>query len=241
MRMCTYVKQVKAAAGMLAAIAVVLTACSTPGAEAPAPTAAHPATAVSASTAPAGAASGQIRLVLASGGNTARYKIREQLADLDFPSDAIGETTAITGLLVITGDGQVVKEDSKFTVELKTLQSDKSMRDRFIQRNTLQTGSFPLAEFAPSEAIGIPSPPPTSGNVAFQLVGDMTVHGVTHTTTWDVTGQVNGQEITGQASTVFHFADFGLEIPRVMRVISVEDSIRLEYDFHLVPESQAGA
>ena len=89
----------------------------------------------------------------------------------------------------------------------------------------------------PTEAAGLPSPLPTSGEVTFQLTGNLIIHGVTRPTTWEVTGQVNEQEFTGIAKTNFTFADFGLTIPRVARVLSVEDNIRLEYDFLLVREA----
>lgn len=43
----------------------------------------------------------------------------------------------------------------------------------------------------------------------------------------------NGQEVTVQAGTAFRFADFGLSIPRVASVLSIEDNIRLEADLLL--------
>jgi polyisoprenoid-binding protein YceI len=73
--------------------------------------------------------------------------------------------------------------------------------------------------------------------VTFQLVGDLTVHGVTRPTTWEVTAQiVDGQALVGSATTSFTFADFGMTAPRVSVVLSVEETIKLELDFHLVLE-----
>lgn len=181
-------------------------------------------------------AGGPVRLVVAPDGNEARYTVTEQLARLSFPSDAVGTTRAITGQIVLHNDGKIVSGESKFVVDLTGLTSDSNRRDGFVQRETLSTAQFPTAEFVPSDAPGLPSPLPTSGEVTFQLVGDMTVRGTTTPTTWDVTATVNGQEITGSATTRFTFADFGLTIPQVMSVLSIEDDIRLEYDFHLIQE-----
>lgn len=179
--------------------------------------------------------SGQARLVLASEGNEARYRVREQLANLPLPSDAVGVTSAVTGMIVLNTDGVIASGESKFVVDLTTLKSDQGLRDNFLQRNTLETRQYPTAEFVPLEAIGLPSPLPTSGEVIFQLAGDMTLHGVTRPTTWEVTAQiVNGQELVGSAVTRFTFGDFNLTIPRVGRVLSIEDNIQLELDFHLV-------
>ena len=78
-------------------------------------------------------------------------------------------------------------------------------------------------------------PLPTTGSRTFQLTGDLTVHGVTHPTTWTVNATFNGTDISGTAATAFTFADFGLTQPRVPIVLSVADTIHLEYDFHFVP------
>jgi hypothetical protein len=49
----------------------------------------------------------------------------------------------------------------------------------------------------------------------------------------------NGQDVSVQAKTAFRFADFGLSIPRMASVLSVEDSIRLEIDLLLQRNSCA--
>jgi polyisoprenoid-binding protein YceI len=234
-----------------ACLALLLAAC------APAPTAAPTAqpaatsapaeqpTASQATEAPAAeatnpaaqSAAGQMVWALAGDGNEARYRVTEQLAQRDFPSDAVGATSSLTGQLALSQDGQVMPDASKFVVDLTTLKSDKNMRDRYLQRNTLQTSTYPDAEFVPTEVKGLPSPLPTSGEVTFQLVGDMTIHGDTQPLTWDVTAQVDGGDLTGTATTSFTFATFGLQIPSVMSVLSIKDNINLEYDFHLVQET----
>lgn len=217
-------------------IAPVFIPTATAPASATATSAPASATEAVATPTTAAATTDQLRLVLAPEGNEARYLVREQLANISFPSDAIGTTSDITGAIVLNADGSVVSTDSKFVVDLTTLQSDSGMRDGFIQRNTLETQRFPTAEFVPTDVIGLPSPLPTSGEVTFQLVGDLTLHGVTQRTTWEVTAQVVDQALVGKASTRFTFGDFGLAVPNVARVLSIEDDIRLEYDFRLVVE-----
>ncbi len=44
---------------------------------------------------------------------------------------------------------------------------------------------------------------------------------------------VNGPDVSVRARTAFRFADFGLSVPRVAVVLSVEDTIRLETDLPL--------
>ena len=175
-----------------------------------------------------------IRLVLAPEGTEARYRVREQLAELKLPSDAIGVTRDVTGQIVLDEQGRGVPAESKFTANLTTLKSDRDRRDSFIKRRTLQTDSFPTAVLAPRELKGAPNPLPSSGGFSFDLVGDLTIHGVTRATVWQVTAEAKDGGFSGTATTRFKFEDFGMTPPRVAVVLSVEDEIRLELQFHLV-------
>jgi polyisoprenoid-binding protein YceI len=183
----------------------------------------------------------RLRLVLAPEGNEARYRVREQLAGVDFPNDAVGVTRDIKGGIVLDEQGKVVPAESKFVIDLTTLTSDKERRDRFVQRRTLQTDSFPTAVLVPTALNGLRYPLPSSGPLAFELIGDLTVHGVTRPTTWQVSAVAENGGFSGTASTTFGFPDFGMTKPRVAVVLTVADSIRLEYDFRLVPDSATHA
>ncbi len=184
-------------------------------------------------TAAADAPVGVLRLVVAPEGNEARFRVREQLVSLTLPSDAVGTTTGLSGAIIIQPDGQIVAAESRFAVDLTTLATDSSRRDGYIQRNTLETGTYPEAVFMPTVVTGLPSPLPKSGSVAFQLTGDLTVHGATHPVTWDVTAQIDGRTLRGAATTSITFTEFGMTLPRVGPVLSVEDLIALELDFTL--------
>jgi polyisoprenoid-binding protein YceI len=176
-----------------------------------------------------------LRFVLAPTGNEARYRVREQLAGFDFPNDAVGATSDITGGIVIGTDGKVVPGESKFVVDLTKLKSDRDRRDGFLQRRTLETEKFPTVELVPTALQGLPTPLPTAGEKTFDLLGDLTIRGVTRPTTWHVKATFDGGRIAGSAATTFTFADFQITQPKVASVLSVADSIRLEYDFVLVP------
>lgn len=163
-------------------------------------------------------------------GSVARFLVREQLAGRDFPNDAVGVTTAIEGTIVFSAVGEVRPERSKMTVDLQSLKSDEDRRDRFIKRNTLESDRFPLAEFEIRAAPGLTWPIPTSGDITFDLIGNMTVHGVTKPLRWTVEAQFSEGLVTGVAKTNFEFGFFDMDVPSVFIVLSVEDNIRLEVD-----------
>lgn len=183
---------------------------------------------------PTGAGAVQmVRLELVAGDSEARYRVREQLARVSFPSDAVGATKAVTGTIVAKADGTIVSAESKFQVDLSKLKSDENQRDNFIKMNTLQTNRFPYAAFVPTAVQGLALPPPASGEVTFKLVGDLTIRNVTKQVTWDAKATIAGNEATGTATTSFTFDYFNMMKPSVFTVLSVEDTIKLELDFHL--------
>ncbi|MGH7471456.1 MAG: YceI family protein [Longimicrobiales bacterium] len=175
------------------------------------------------------------RYVLATEGVEARYRVREQLAGINLPSDAIGKTSKVEGQIVVDPKGAIVRDLSKFTVDATSLVSDSDRRDGYIQRNTLATAQYTSFVFVPTEFRNLRFPLPASGNVTFQMVGELTVRDQTKPITWDVTAKVEQGGLTGQATTKFTFADFALTKPRVRSVLSVEDDIKLELDFRLMP------
>ena len=192
----------------------------TPAAVAASPTAARPAP----------SASDEVRLVLAPGSSEARFRVTEQLAGRNLPNDAVGTTREVSGTVVLRG-GQPVPDQSQITVDLRTLRTDQPQRDNFIQRNTLETQQYPFATFVLREIRNLPMPLPTSGAYTFQLVGDLTIHGVTQPASWETTATFTPQQVQGQAKSAWKFADFGMTPPRVPLVLSLEDNIRLEIDF----------
>lgn len=186
-------------------------------------------------------AAGSVHLVVAPKNNEARYFVREQLAHISFPSDAVGVTDSVRGSFAIDDKGELVPGESKFVVDLRGLKSDRSMRDGFIRRRTLETDKYPTVTLVPKALQGLPEPLPDSGRVSFTLLGDLTVRTVTKPTSWMVEAYVRHGEVEGTASTGFTFDDFQIEKPKVGSVLSVADSIHLVYDFDLVPASGPSA
>ena len=165
-----------------------------------------------------------------------RYRVREQLVGVDLPNDAVGATSDVLGGIAFDATGKLVPSSSKFVVNVGTLKSDRDRRDGYVRGRILETSQFPTVELTPTALQGLTLPAPASGTKAFQVVGNLTVHGVTKPTTWNVNANFDGGRVTGTAATTFLFSDFGLTQPRVPVVLSVADSIKLEYTFALVPK-----
>lgn len=225
---------------------------ATPAAPTATPTSVPPATPTPPATSPVGSptagtmpspttattpSASALAFRLVPGQSEARYRVREQLFGRSLPNDAVGTTQAVEGQIVFRPDGTIDPEASRFTVDLTTLRSDESRRDNYIKQNTLEVAKYPTAEFRPTAATGLPWPLPTSGQATFQLVGDLTVHGVTKPVTWNVQVTFEDARLTGTATTQVTFQDFGMTPPRVPIVLSLEETITLELDFAVEPAS----
>lgn len=167
-------------------------------------------------------------------GTEARYTVRELLAANTIENDVVGKTSAVSGQVVLDAKGAVNPAESRITVDLTGLKTDRDRRDGYVQRNTLQTATYPTTTLVVRELRGLAFPLPTSGQVTFTLVGDLTLKDVTRPTTWTVTATASATGLTGTAKTAFNFDVFGLTKPRVPVVARVDDPITLELDFTFV-------
>ena len=225
-----------------AIMALLLAACggsedeATPAPPPPPPPAAQPTSAPAPTIAPeesAGseAANDGATTIAVTGGSEAVYRINEQLARRDLPNDAVGTTSEVEGQIVFLEDGSVDAERSKITVGVRSLTSDSSRRDSYIQRNSLESNQYPEVTLAVKEIRGLAWPLPTSGEATFDMVGDLTIRDQTHSSTWETTATFTADGIEGLAKTVVTFEQYGMTKPRVAIVLSVVDEIRLEISF----------
>ena len=173
---------------------------------------------------------GEIEFETVEGESKATVRVREQLFLRFEPNDAVLTTSAVTGGFTLLADGNF-KSDSKITVGLSTLKSDVGQRDNFVKRNTLETDKFPVAEFIPITTEGLSIPLPATGEWAFKVIGNLTIHGVEREVIWDLEVKRSGADLSATAKTMLKFGDFGMEKPRALVVLSVVDEIRLEIEF----------
>jgi polyisoprenoid-binding protein YceI len=163
------------------------------------------------------------------GSSKTTVRVREVLAQVRAPGDAVLTATGMKGSFTLNPDGTFAA-GSKITADLTTLRSDQSQRDGFIKDNTLETRRFPTAEFVPEKATGLTLPLPVAGDLKLTIAGKMTVHGTTKAITFTVTARRDGAKLTATATAdpAWKFADFGMSVPRVASVLSIEDDIRVE-------------
>ena len=164
-------------------------------------------------------------------GSSATYSVTEQFVGINFPNDAMGTSTSVSGTIGINAEGGI-EPGSKLSIDLRNLKSDQDQRDNFIKTRTLETDKFPMAEFVPTKIKGIPTLIPFQGQTGVELTGNMTIHGVTKEVTFQGIATFGRDgTIAGRAKTSFTFATFGITKPSIGRLMNVDDKISLDILF----------
>lgn len=188
------------------------------------------------SKSPAASAKGSHGYSLAGIGNEARYRVMEELVSIG-TNEVVGKTHDIKGRIVVDDKGAVLKDSSKITVNVQTLQTDQRRRDNYLKLKTLATDSFPQVTLVPTSFQGLADQIAPGQEKSFTLLGDLTVRNVTRPTTWQVTAHRQGNDLVGTAIMKFTWEQFNMERPRVVIVRTVADTVQLEYDFHFTPDA----
>lgn len=215
-----------AAAGLIVAALAVLFLLVLPT-SAPAKLAISATSSASASPLASGQAAGSWTVAKNS---VAGYRVREQLAFVGAPSDAVGRTSSITGSMSLaqTATGSVVSA-ATFTVDVSTLTSDRSMRDQRIHSIGLQSDRYPTATFKLTSPITVPAS--ASNGQPFQVPaqGDLTIHGTTQSVTIPMTAKLSGSQIEVAGSITFPFSQFGMTPPSIGGFVSVQNNATMEF------------
>lgn len=188
-----------------------------------------PASVTSGSGSPA-ATGGAQTFTIVSDRSEAAFFADEKLASLPLPSKAKGTTKDINGSFTLTADGFALdtSKPTVFTVNLKTLKSDKSMRDSRVQGIALETDKYPTATFTATNVTGFDKSIPAGQEQTLQLTGKLDLHGVQKEVTWDVKARRDGAVITGLATVKFNFGEFNIPILNIANFVSVQDGVTLQ-------------
>ena len=163
-------------------------------------------------------------------GSQAGYRVREKLASLPAPSDAVGRTSAVTGTLTLaqSSSGYSVTT-ADFTVDVSTLTSDQSRRDQRIHSQGLQSDRYPTATFKLTAPIALTTDAASGQTVHVSATGDLTVHGVTKSVTIPIEARLTGSKIELVGSITFPFSEFGMTPPSIGGFVTVQNNATMEF------------
>ena len=141
-------------------------------------------------------------------GSTAGYRATEVLFGQS--TEGAGRTEDVTGTLVIEG---TTASEAGFEVDLTTLESDEDRRDGQVNGRILETSQFPTATFELTEPLDFGEVPDDLEEITVEATGDLTVHGVTQSVTFDLTARRNGDAIEVTGSMPITWSDYDIDDP----------------------------
>ncbi|MEM9517581.1 MAG: YceI family protein [Actinomycetota bacterium] len=151
------------------------------------------------------------------------YRVDEILAGVNVT--AVGRSNEIAGAMTIAGT-QVT--DLAVEVEVASITSDDSRRDGQFAGRIMETDQFPTATFVLTAPIELGTVPAVGEQITTTATGDLTLHGVTQTVTFEVTAEGNGERIGVLGNIPILFSDYDIDDPS-FGVVSTEDNGLLEF------------
>jgi len=165
-----------------------------------------------------------------SSGSQAGFRVSEVLFGQS--ATAVGRTSSVTGRMVIASD-QVTS--ATFTVDMTTVHSNRSERDRQFQGRIMNTAQFPHAAFTITAPIAV-SPVPADGVLVHPTAtGKLTLHGVTNPVTVPLAARRSGNVIQVSGSIPVVFADYHIDNPSVAGLVTTQDHGTVEFLLNFAP------
>jgi polyisoprenoid-binding protein YceI len=133
----------------------------------------------------------------------------------------VGRTSGLEGGLLIAG---TTISDVSIVADMTQLQSDSSRRDGALENRGLETATFPSASFELIDPIDLGSRPAEGDTITATASGALTLHGETLPIELPIEGQlVDADTIVVVGSVDIAFADWGIEAPVGLSVLSIAD------------------
>lgn len=163
-------------------------------------------------------------------GSFVGYRVREKLAFLSAPNDAVGRTPAVGGTVTVAGRRVTA---AKVEVDLRELASDNPRRDGAIRSNGLESDRFPSATFVLTGPVELDAEPVAGKGVGGDAAGNLTLHGVTRPVTVPLKGRWDGDRLSVAGAVPVSLREFRIEAPTIGPVVSIEDRATVEIQLAL--------
>ena len=150
------------------------------------------------------------------------------------PNTVVGETNKVAGQILVNQQDPSKSQLGEIKVDLSALTTDNPLRTRTLQGRILETDTSAnqYATFVAKTITGLPSSITAGEQISFKITGDLTIHQVTKTATFDAKVTLaSAHQLTGQAQVTVKYSDFNIAIPDVPSVTGVGDTVILALTF----------
>jgi len=161
-----------------------------------------------------------------------RFQIDEML--LGKPTTVIGTTNQVAGDFLVDFETPANSQLGAIRINVRTLKTDNEFRNRALRGQILEAeqDEFEYAEFIATELVGLPETIAIGDTADFQIVGSLTVHGVSKFVTFESSIHlISNTTLEGTARATVLYSDFDITIPEASGVADISEELHLEIDF----------
>jgi polyisoprenoid-binding protein YceI len=148
---------------------------------------------------------------------------------------ARGVTPQVSGDILVDRQSPQNSTLGTITVDISQFTSDSPRRDGALRERFLESARYPLATFVPTQISGLPATYQEGEQISFQVSGDLTIRETTWPATFDVTMQIGGDTLSGEAKSTILMSDFGIGPISIAGILKTEDEINLTFTFQARP------
>lgn len=159
------------------------------------------------------------------------YEVSEVFFDENRFNTAVGLTSGIEGVVYIDPTNPRTSLVGPIEVDISQFTSDSGRRDDKIRQDFLESATFPIATFVPTQIEGLPQSYNEGDELTLQITGDLTVKEVTQPVTFAATVVGQDGQLRGQATATILMSDFGVGPISILGILETEDEARLAINF----------
>lgn len=166
------------------------------------------------------------------------YQVGEVFFDNNEFNLAVGVTKTIDGFVQIDRANVANSQLGEIVINISEFTSDNARRDGIIRQRWLESNTYPLAKLTEAKLVGLPARAYQDGEVlAFQIVGQLEVHGTKVETTFNMQGSLTGDTLVVTGYADINMNDFGFEAPEVGGMLKANPEARLILNLVARPEA----
>jgi polyisoprenoid-binding protein YceI len=159
-----------------------------------------------------------------------RYEVTERFVGRDL-STAIGITRQIAGNILVDSEVPSRIQIGTIVINIEQFESDSGLRDRRIRREFLESERYPEATFVTTDIMGLPTNLQERTPYNLEIIGDLTIKETTQTVTWVATVTLDGDVLTGTASTTLLMSDYAVGPISIVGLVETSNEVVLTFEF----------
>lgn len=180
-------------------------------------------------------ASGAVVFTITQDQSQVSFTLDEDLRDI--PTTVVGVTDQVAGEVHLDTTDPSATQIGTISINARTLATDSEFRNRAINNEILDVGTYEFITFTPTAIEGLPSEIVVGQSYDLTVTGDLTIRDITRSETFAVSAMLTSHtQLEGHGKATVLRTNYALTIPSVPHVANVTDEVLLAIDFVALAE-----